>query len=387
MRLSMQVPRESAGHRWSLGPVFQVPRAVHVSQIVDIVSLARRVMIGAIDTNLLAKIQYLLDAQSPVTIAAIVKGLLVIEQRHGGIELGNILGTIHTITGVAPETIIIHTTPGGTKTVVIEAPEAPKITLPEMDLTIKRDRWPEIIRATSKHMLAYGWPGTGKSYDFAVYAAEIAAAKTSEYRALNPNETDSRIEHEEVNCTRQTSAAGWIGHWIDGKEGFEWSDGAVARAMKNGVPLVINDIHLCSDDLFDLLFFVLDIRPGAKLSLNNGTHLTAREGFRALMSMNGDPLQVLDEPIRDRIVAKYPINEPSSSAIKALDRDVRKLCAWSYANAKAAGPRFTYRTFQSFCQLRRELGNPFEAAALACEDSERARAFLEPLLVKDLGKM
>lgn len=270
----------------------------------------------------------------------------------------------------------------------IEAPEAPKIALPEMNLSILRDRWPAIIRATSRHMLAYGWPGTGKSYDFSQYAMQFVAGKNE---ALKANAVDSKlvvpIDYEEVNCTRQTSAAGWVGHWIDGREGFEWSDGPVARAMKNGVPIVINDVHLCSDDLFDLLFFVLDIRPGAKLSLNNGTHLMATEGFRALLSMNGDPLQVLDEPIRDRLVVKYPINEPSDAQIKALDKDVRALCRYMYKSAGAAGPRYTYRTFQSFCQLRHELGNPFEAAALACEDAERARAFLEPLLVKDAGKV
>lgn len=152
--------------------------------------------------------------------------------------------------------------------------------------------------------------------------------------------------------------------------------------MKAGVPIVMNDIHLCSDDLFDLLFFVLDTRPGAKLSLPNGTHLTAQPGFRALMSMNGDPRQVLDEPITDRMAAKYEIAVPSEAALKKLDKDVRGMCRHLYAQAKGGDPKFTYRTFASFCVLRRELGDQFMAARLACETEQRARAFIEPLLVK-----
>jgi hypothetical protein len=269
------------------------------------------------------------------------------------------------------------------------APVAPTVAPPEMNLTVDRNEWVDILRVTTGHMLAYGFPGTGKSYDFALVAAEAAAAKTAEYNKVESPADHDRptriIEHEEVNCTRQTSAAGWVGHWIDGgPAGFLWNDGPVSRAMKAGVPIVINDVHLCSDDLYDLLFFVLDSRAGAKYSLPNGSHLKAEPGFRALLSMNGDPLQVLDEPIRDRLTAQYEINVPSEAAIKKLDRDVRAFCRRVYSNAASEGgtPRFTYRTFQAFCQLRRETGDWFKAAALACGDEKSARALLEPLLIR-----
>lgn len=253
-----------------------------------------------------------------------------------------------------------------------------------MDLTISRDEWPTIISSTTGHLLAYGWPGTGKSHDFSVYAERFALTKRD---TINLNRAKDGLEpllfeHEEVNCTRQTSAAGWLGHWIDGgPAGFIWNDGPVSRAMKNGVPVVINDVHLCSDDLFDLLFFVLDTRAGAKYSLPNGTHLKATPGFRGLLSMNGLPEQILDEPIRDRLLAKFEINTPSREALRALDPDVRKFCRYLYQNAKSEPPKFTYRTYQSFCTLRKDLGDPFKAARLACGDEEAARAFIEPMLV------
>lgn len=259
-------------------------------------------------------------------------------------------------------------------TTMVVAPDKPAPA--EMDLSIPRNKWPRIIAMTSGHMLAYGWPGTGKSHDFMSYAMKRAAEKN----AQNPD-AETSYQYEEVNCTRQTSAAGWVGHYIDGPDGFIWKDGPVARAMRAGLPIVINDVHLCSDDLFDLLFFVLDTRPGAKMDTTGGVAITAAPGFRALLSMNGDPHQVLDEPILDRIGIKFEINMPSRWALEKLDPDVGPICKRLYKNAGPSGPKMTYRTFAEFCKNRRELGDPFWAARLAAGNEQNARALMEAIMV------
>lgn len=272
-----------------------------------------------------------------------------------------------------------------TTTTTTAAPPTPSgVSLPEMDLTVTRDEWPSIIERTTGHLLAYGWPGTGKSYDFAAYSQSFVQARIEFLMKNSPESPEIQtLDYYEVNCTRQTSAAGWLGHWIDGgAEGFKWNYGPVALAMLAGVPIVINDIHLCSDDLYDLLYFVLDSRGGAKYSLPNGIQLSAKPGFRALMSLNGDPLQILDEPIRSRIVASFEINQPSRQALRTLDKDVRPICRALYQAAKNEPPKFDFRTFQHFCQLRRELGDPFKAARLATGDEESARALIEPVLMR-----
>lgn len=257
---------------------------------------------------------------------------------------------------------------------------------PDLDLRIQRRYWPDIIRKTAGdpsidvpaiHLLAYGPPGTGKSYDFREYVDEILAERNRTDKSL----AQTGLQRFETNCTRQASSALILGHWINTQSaGFVWNHGPLALAMLAGMPFILNDIHLASDDILDVLMFACD--RGATWSLPNGQVLRHTDGFRMLMSMNGLPVEYLDEPLRDRVLA-VPIVSPSKAAIEALDPDVQAFAKVQYKDLKLGQtPKYTYRTLEKFCAIREDLGD-IMAAALVCEgDEERARALVEPLLIK-----
>lgn len=237
---------------------------------------------------------------------------------------------------------------------------------PSINLHISRDEWRMILPKIPGHVLTYGPPGTGKSSDNVTWGMAWTAITSKPYY--------------EINLSRQSMLAQYTGHWIDkGGEGMIWNLGVIARAMVEDTLLIINDLHHASDDVSDGLYFVLDRRPGAKFSLPNGDEIVAGPNFRCLCSQNGDPKDTLDDALLDRFQVIFPVNSPSREQIQALDPDVRKMCRQDYKQANGRNPRYTYRMYKDFCDIRAVLGA--KTAASLTFGEEGGRAFIEAALV------
>jgi hypothetical protein len=81
---------------------------------------------------------------------------------------------------------------------------------------------------------------------------------------------------------------------------FVWRDGPVARAMRNGWPLVLNEIDFAfkrGSGLQGIIHAATDV-PAA-ITLPNGERLEAKEGYFVIATMNAMP-DVLPVPVYER---------------------------------------------------------------------------------------
>jgi hypothetical protein len=169
-------------------------------------------------------------------------------------------------------------------------------TLPEFKaLSIASPWWDVLAQCTRvlDRILLVGPPSSGKS--------------TTGMKTLN-------IKHR-ITMTQSTSREDMCGmfHLISGQT--VWIDGPVTKAMRNGLPVLIDEIDRCGPEVESLMYSVIDDKP--HLSLPNGELVNAVPGFKVIMTSNVAP-DALEDAVRDRMQAILLAYVPHIDALKGL---------------------------------------------------------------------
>ncbi|VBB33041.1 unnamed protein product, partial [Acanthocheilonema viteae] len=130
-----------------------------------------------------------------------------------------------------------------------------------------------------------------------------------------------------LNCHEKTEAADFLGSLRPTGEGtFKWMDGIVVQAMKEGRPLLIDEISLASDSVLERLNPLLE--PSRSLLLNDGGlsggEVRAKNGFNVVATMNpgGDyGKKELSKALRNRFTEIWcPSDVSGDDLIAIVDR-------------------------------------------------------------------
>lgn len=227
-----------------------------------------------------------------------------------------------------------------------------------MDMLAARDRIETVIQLTADvdyplHVLLYGPPGTGKS-------------TIPMLNALANQPTEA------VQCSDKRSGQSLLEMvWID-QGSMHVKLGPASRAWQSGGVLILEEIDRMSADMADVLHSVLVRGHGARVSLLDGTLIQPHDRFRAFATMNGSP-DDLPEAIQSRFIA-YKVDCPSTPMLKALPKDLRRVCARVYAAVKDSRVPllYSYREFMHYGQLRGLIGDEMAALGACMGDKERA---------------
>ncbi|EJW86828.1 hypothetical protein WUBG_02263 [Wuchereria bancrofti] len=130
-----------------------------------------------------------------------------------------------------------------------------------------------------------------------------------------------------LNCHERTEAADFLGSLRPVGEGaFKWIYGVVVQAMKEGRPLLIDEISLASDSVLERLNPLLE--PSRSLFLNDGSssggEVQAKSGFNIIATMNpgGDyGKKELSKALRNRFTEIWcPSNVSGDDLTIIVDR-------------------------------------------------------------------
>jgi MoxR-like ATPase len=150
--------------------------------------------------------------------------------------------------------------------------------------------------------------------------------------------------------------------------------------MKEGRPIIINEIDHASEDVSNILHFALDEGEAATLTLPNGETITPAKGYRVFATMNGQPSD-LAPAVRDRLKVVIAVNAPSQAQLDRLPKPLQAIAADAYRSAKAeTGPTVTYRMLLALASLQDTV--PLEVAVMmATGDQAVAQSLLDTLAV------
>lgn len=95
----------------------------------------------------------------------------------------------------------------------------------------------------------------------------------------------------------------------------KWVDGPALRAMRNGTPLIINEINDIPMEVKTFLYVLLDKKPIA--TLPTGEVVKAAPGYCVVGTMNPNP-SVLPEPVFERFDIVFKVDTLSDGALEAL---------------------------------------------------------------------
>ena len=193
----------------------------------------------------------------------------------------------------------------------------------------------EAIMGVSPRVLLRGKPGTGKTYH-AVHSA------------LRP---DQKVYT--ITMTEETPAAELRGHYVPNGDTFIWADGPAVMAWREGARLVINEIDRSSDDVWSLMYAILDDPDFAELTLPTGEKVRPKEGFQVIATMNGEP-EDLPDALQDRLPVDIEITDVNPDAIARLPEDLREP-ARNTALAKTDERGISIRMWLEFASLREKL--------------------------------
>ena len=207
----------------------------------------------------------------------------------------------------------------------------------------------ERILASSRVRSVYlfGPPGLGKSYS-AYYMG--------------------RIERGVYACTltEETPAAEMRGSWLPSGEGLVWHDGPIARAMREGARLVLNELSHASDDVLAFLYPIIESPETARITLPTNETLSPAPGFHTVVTDNLPP-DDLPPALQDRFETILEIREPHPEALARLSPDLREAARRSFALEKDR--HVSLRGWLMLERLRPEFG--LEDACLVVFGAER----------------
>lgn len=207
----------------------------------------------------------------------------------------------------------------------------------------KNENWSIIdaVIATSRRVLLFGPPGTGKTY---------AAARRNVAK-------DQSIY--QITMTEETPAAEIRGHFLPKGSEMVWMDGPAIRAWREGSRLVINEIDRASADSLSLLYAILDDPEFAELTLPTGEIVRPAEGFHVVATMNGQPYE-LPLALQDRFPVTIEVMDVNPEAIKALPEDLR-VPARESALVSDQDRRLSVRMWMEFASLRSKLNRQYSS--------------------------
>lgn len=169
-----------------------------------------------------------------------------------------------------------------------------------------------------------------------------------------------------VTCTPETPASELRGHYLPRDGGFEWHDGPVVRAMREGARLVINEITHASDDVLAFLHPILELAETARVTLPSNETVAPTPGFHCIVTDNAPP-DDLPAALRDRFDVVLHVEEPHPEALAKLSEPLREVARRGFALDDAR--RVSLRAWLVLDRLRHELG--LERACLAVFGAER----------------
>lgn len=130
-----------------------------------------------------------------------------------------------------------------------------------------------------------------------------------------------------LNLNGQTDTSELIGRYVPGSGGWQWSPGAVPRAMREGLWLVLDELNLCEPAVIERLNSVLESSPSLYLGESDGRIIGGSGGdpthpdFRVLASLNPVEGHVgrspLSPALRDRFVGFRRARRADASDIGA----------------------------------------------------------------------
>lgn len=158
------------------------------------------------------------------------------------------------------------------------------------------------------------------------------------------------------------------GMYVPSGSGFQWQDGPIMTAMRNGRTLVINEMGEASDDVISLLYAVLDRPESSAYTLPTGEAVKPAKGFRVIATGNADPSQ-LPEAIRSRFPIRFYASEPNPEAVGNLPSEIRgsAMATMVQDASRAVDPR----QWQAWLDLRALVGED-KAFELVFADSARS---------------
>ncbi len=174
-----------------------------------------------------------------------------------------------------------------------------KLTKHTVQITI--DNWQLFEKAARISMRTFIWgpPGIGKSY-------------TAQKILKSTNETVWQCSLDEDKVVQELQ-----GHFIPKGTVFQWHNGPVTTAFKEGHGLVINELARASSAVKDMFLGILDDPEIASLSLPSGDRVTRGDNFRVIATANNPP-DDLDEALRDKFDVILEIKTPHPAVIKSL---------------------------------------------------------------------
>lgn len=124
-----------------------------------------------------------------------------------------------------------------------------------------------------------------------------------------------------INCHERTETADLLGRLRPKQDGgFEWSDGVVISAMRDGVPLLVDEISLAEDSVLERLNPLFE-EDRALLLSDAGTEtevIESTEGFQMIATMNpgGDyGKKELSKALRNRFTEVWTSNDYTTTEL------------------------------------------------------------------------
>lgn len=170
--------------------------------------------------------------------------------------------------------------------------------------------WYEVMpvawEAGARKILLVGPPGTGKTHT----SKQLFNCGPYE---MTMHQGKEAMEVEGYWTTEANPTGGVL---------TKWNDGAAVKAMKDGHPLLINEISFCPEQIMGMLYALADDNPTLRLS--SGEMVTAKEGYGVIMTDN-DNVGVLKEAIIDRVEVVIIAKTPHPAAVEHLPSELRAL--------------------------------------------------------------
>jgi MoxR-like ATPase len=114
-----------------------------------------------------------------------------------------------------------------------------------------------------------------------------------------------------------------------------WHDGPAVRAMRNGMPLVIDEIDQCSPDLRCALHAICDDWSVASITLPTCEVVRPNRGFCVVATTNADPA-TFPAPLMSRFDLVIHCAAPASGVLDKLPAGWRDILSRSYARQDSA---------------------------------------------------